>query len=125
MDQKIQPVPQHRLIASDQVEGTAVRRPNGDKIGTIDRLMIEKLSGQVAYAVLSFGGFLGMGEKYMPLPWAKLAYHPRLESYVLDLSDADLDRAPCYDDYTDFDWSNRERELEVHRFHHTRPYWAQ
>src|SRR5258706_16285854 len=51
----------HQLIASDRVEGTAVRRPNGDKLGHIERLMIDKISGKVSYAILSFGGFLGMG----------------------------------------------------------------
>jgi hypothetical protein len=54
----------HTLIASDRVEGTPVRRADGEKIGTIQRLMIDKLSGSVAYAVLSFGGFLGMGLRF-------------------------------------------------------------
>jgi len=61
---------QHQLIASDRVEGTAVRRPNGDKLGHIERLMIDKVSGRVSYAILSFGGFLGMGTSLLPLPWA-------------------------------------------------------
>ncbi len=56
-DVKVRP---HQLIASDRVEGTAVRRPNGDRIGHIERLMIDKISGKVSYAILSFGGFLGM-----------------------------------------------------------------
>jgi len=64
----------HTLIASDRVEGTPVRRSDGEKIGTIERLMIDKLSGNVAYAVLSFGGFLGMGQKHTPVPWARLTY---------------------------------------------------
>src|SRR5713101_4054716 len=59
----------HQLIASDRVEGTAVRRPNGDRIGHIERLMIDKISGKVSYAILSFGGFLGMGTNLLPLPW--------------------------------------------------------
>ncbi len=59
----------HPLIASDRVEGTAVRRPNGDMIGHIERLMIDKVTGKVSYAVLSFGGFLGMGSN-LPLPFA-------------------------------------------------------
>jgi hypothetical protein len=67
----------HRLIASDRIEGTAVRRPNGDMIGHIERLMIDKVSGQVSYAVLSFGGFLGLGTNLIPLPWARLRYNPR------------------------------------------------
>ncbi len=60
----------HQLIASDRVEGVgaAVRRPNGDMIGHIERLMIDKISGQVSYAVLSFGGFLGIGTNLIPLP---------------------------------------------------------
>ena len=51
----------HQLIASDRVEGTSVRRPNGDKIGHIERQMIDKVTGKISYAILSFGGFLGMG----------------------------------------------------------------
>ena len=65
----------HQLIASDRVEGTAVRRPNGDKIGHIERLMIDKISGKVSYAILGFGGFLGMGTNLLPLPWARLSYN--------------------------------------------------
>ena len=65
----------HQLIASDRIEGTAVRRPNGDKIGHIERLMIDKISGKVSYAILSFGGFLGMGTRLLPLPWARLTYN--------------------------------------------------
>ena len=67
----------HQLIASDRVEGTAVRRPNGDMIGHIERLMIDKISGKVSYAVLSFGGFLGMGTNLLPLPWGTAALQYR------------------------------------------------
>src|SRR6202165_6386707 len=74
----------HNLIASDRVEGTAVRRPNGDKIGHIERLMIDKISGKVSYAILSFGGFLGIGTNLLPLPWGRLNYNPIFEAYELD-----------------------------------------
>ena len=67
------------LIGSDKVEGTPVYRSNGDRVGQIERVMIDKLSGKVAYAVMSFGGFLGIGEDYYPLPWSLLTYNPRLE----------------------------------------------
>lgn len=60
------------LIESDRVEGTAVYDPNGNHIGSIKRLMIEKIGGKVAYAVMSFGGFLGMGEEEHTIPWNKL-----------------------------------------------------
>ena len=69
------------LIASDRVEGTAVRRSSGEKIGTIERLMIEKKSGQVVYAVMAFGGFLGMGEDHYTLPWSVLTYNTDLDAY--------------------------------------------
>ena len=84
----------HQLIASDRVEGTAVRRPNGDMIGHIERLMIDKVSGQVSYAVISSGGFLGMGAKLLPLPWGRLRYSARFEAYELDLDEDELRRAP-------------------------------
>ena len=65
------------LIGSDKVEGTAVYGADHEKIGSIERVMIDKISGKVAYAVLSFGGFLGMGEDYYPVPWATLKYDTR------------------------------------------------
>jgi hypothetical protein len=64
------------LIGSDKVEGTPVCRPDGERVGQIQRIMIDKLSGKVAYAVMSFGRFLGMGEDYYPLP-----VHPHVQSY--------------------------------------------
>src|SRR5215470_9909116 len=74
------------LIGSDKVEGTPVYRSNGERAGTIQRVMIDKLSGKVAYAVMSFGGFMGIGEDYYPLPWSLLTYNPRLEGYEVNVS---------------------------------------
>src|SRR2546427_5629831 len=105
----------HNLIASDRVEGTPVRRSSGEKIGTIQRLMIDKLSGNVAYAVLSYGGFLGMGQKHLPVPWARLTYDRMLGGYHLDLSDEELNRAPSLaTDGKDFDWGDRSAEAHLH-----------
>ena len=67
----------HSLIGSDKVDGTAVYRSNGDKVGKIRRVMIGKQSGKVGYAVMSFGGFMGIGEEFYPLPWSLLTYNPR------------------------------------------------
>src|SRR4030095_2019693 len=103
----------HSLIASDRVEGTPVRRSSGEKIGTIERLMVDKLSGNVAYAVLSFGGFLGMGQKHLPIPWARLTYDRTLGAYQLDLSEEELKRAPFYAADQEFDWGDRSREIEI------------
>src|SRR6516165_2466835 len=86
----------HELIGSDKVEGTDVYRSNGEKIGSIARVMIGKRSGKVGYAVMSFGGFLGIGEDYYPLPWSLLTYNPRLGGYELNITDAQLKGAPKF-----------------------------
>ena len=83
-----------RLVAADEVEGTAVLDPNGSKIGTIERLMLDKRSGEVAYAVLSFGGFLGVGDRHYPLPWPGLAYRPEDDAYIVDVTAEKLKDAP-------------------------------
>jgi PRC-barrel domain len=114
----------HQLIASDRVEGTSVRRPNGDKIGHIERLMIDKVTGQVSYAILSFGGFLGMGGNLLPLPWGKLRYSTKFEAYELDIDDGELKRAPSFRADRDFDWGDRTQEVELHRYYGVPPYWG-
>ena len=73
------------LIGSDKVEGTPVYRSNGERVGQIERVMIDKLTGKVAYAVMSFGGFMGIGEDYYPLPWSLLTYNPALEGYEVNV----------------------------------------
>ena len=75
------------LIGSDKVQGTAVYGPDGEKIGSIERVMIEKVSGRVSYAVLSFGGFLGIGDDYYPLPWPSLKYNVELGGYQTMITD--------------------------------------
>jgi hypothetical protein len=85
-----------RLIASDKVEGTAVCNRAGDGLGSVYTVMIDKVSGQVAYAVMSFGGFLGIGERYHPLPWRALTYDTNLGGYVVDVGREQLERAPSY-----------------------------
>jgi PRC-barrel domain len=83
-----------RLISSEKVEGTAVYDRNGDRLGSIHHVMIDKYTGQVAYAVMAFGGFLGIGESYHPLPWKSLTYDTRLGGYVADLNRSRLEGAP-------------------------------
>ena len=85
-----------RLIASDKVEGTPVYNRQDESLGSIYTVMIDKFSGQVAYAVMGFGGFLGIGERYHPLPWKALTYDTRLGGYVVDVSREQLERAPSY-----------------------------
>lgn len=84
------------VISSDKVEGTNVYNNAGDKLGSIDDLMIDKRSGQVRYAVLEFGGFLGMGTDRYPLPWSMLNYDVSMEGYVVPLDKEKLEGAPKY-----------------------------
>ena len=88
----------HDVISSDRVEGTAVYNQAGDKLGSIDELMIDTRSGQVRYAVLEFGGFLGMGTDRYPLPWNMLKYDTTCEGYVVPLDKAKLEGAPRYNE---------------------------
>lgn len=112
------------LIASDKVEGTPVRRSNGDKIGTIERVMIDKISGKVAYAVLTFGGFLGIGDDYRALPWSVLDYNTDLEAYELNLSDDQLRGAPTTDrSFYDRGTTDRAWEQRLHDYYRAAPYW--
>ena len=85
-----------RLIASDKVEGTAVYDRHGNRLGSVHNVMIDKFSGQVAYAVMSFGGFLGIGERYHPLPWRMLTYDTGRGGYVVDVGREQLESAPTY-----------------------------
>jgi hypothetical protein len=115
----------HTLIASDRIEGTAVRRANGELIGHIERLMIDKLSGKVSYAVMSFGGFLGIGSNLLPIPWSLLSYSRKLDAYRLDVAEEDLKSAPNFNDRRDFDWGDRSQETALHRHYGVAPYWGE
>jgi hypothetical protein len=111
------------LIESDRVEGTTVYDPQGKNIGSIKRLMIEKISGRVAYAVMSFGGFLGMGEEEHSIPWSKLTYDTSLGGYRTDITEDQLRGAPAFTRDQSWDWSDRQRERELHDYYRTRYYW--
>jgi hypothetical protein len=84
------------LIASNKVEGTAVYNRQGEKLGEVYNFMVGKRSGEVAYAIMSFGGFLGIGQKYHPLPWNALTYDTSKKGYVIDADKERLMGAPSY-----------------------------
>ncbi|MGE8141008.1 PRC-barrel domain-containing protein [Novosphingobium sp. NPDC080210] len=95
------------LISSSKVEGTAVYDRDGSRMGTVHNFMVNKRSGQVDYAVLSFGGFLGMGTRYYPLPWDMLEYDTSQGGYVVDMDEDDLDEAPSFRSGEEPDFSDR------------------
>lgn len=109
------------LIASDKVDGTAVYGADGERIGSIKRIILEKRGGRVAYAVLSFGGFLGIGDDYYPLPWEKLTYDESLDGYRIDLTKEQIEGAPRLAD-DDGNWY-RDNGRNVYDFYGVPPYW--
>ena len=113
------------LIASSKVEGTAVYNTAGESLGEIDDLMIDKSSGKVAYAIMSFGGFLGiMGNQYHPLPWSVLKYDTGRGGYVVNLDKQQLEGAPVYNEDAEPEWGDRVYEKRVHDYYGAEPYWS-
>ncbi|MFC7537796.1 DUF2171 domain-containing protein [Sphingomonas sp. GCM10030256] len=84
------------LISSTKVEGTPVVGRDGERLGRIENFMVDKYSGRVAYAVMSFGGMMGFGEHLFPLPWSYLTYDVDKDGYVLNLTKEQLANAPRF-----------------------------
>jgi PRC-barrel domain protein len=105
------------LIGSDKVEGTAVYGANDTKIGSIERVMIDKISGRVSYAVLSFGGFLGIGNDHYPLPWQSLKYDTNLGGYRTGITETQLKGAPKYSNDNAWNWSDPTRTRAVNDYY--------
>ena len=111
-----------QLIAADKVNGTAVYNRAGDHLGTIEDVMLDKISGKVAYAVMAFGGFLGIGERYHPLPWSVLNYDTRVGGYVVDLDRQRLEGAPTFAANETVDWNDRAFGQRVNDYYGSRPF---
>jgi sporulation protein YlmC with PRC-barrel domain len=81
-------------IRATKVIGTSVNDPSGNKIGEVEDVMLDKLSNSILFAVVSFGGFLGMAEKYHPIPWGSLDYDEEEDAYVVNYTKDQLKAAP-------------------------------
>jgi hypothetical protein len=110
------------LIAADHVTGTNVYNTAGEMLGSVDNILIDKVSGRAIYAVMAFGGFLGMGERFHPLPWAALKYDTDKGGYVVNLDRKRLEAAPSYERGADFKWT-RDYGREVDAYYDTPTYW--
>lgn len=95
------------LISSEKVRGTDVYGADNEKIGHVDHVMIDKRSGRVSYAVMSFGGFLGLGESLHPLPWETLTYDESVDGYRVSLTRAQLEGGPQAES-DDSRWADRD-----------------
>jgi sporulation protein YlmC with PRC-barrel domain len=111
-----------RIVAADKIEGTDVYNRAGEKLGTVDHVMIDKISGAVCYVVVSIGGFLGIGESYHPLPWRRLTYDTHKGGFVVDMDKRQLQDAP-YHRESDFDW-NADYGRRVDEFYGLPTHWT-
>jgi len=114
--------PTFNLISSEEVEGTKVLDASGNKIGEIDHLMIDRASGNVRYAVMSFGGFMGLGHSHYPVPWNALRYDASLGGYISNITEQQLQDAP---EFSDDSWTNRDWESDWHEHFGAQPYWQE
>lgn len=110
-------------IRAKKVIGTNVKDKQGRKIGEIEDVVLDKQSNNIMFAVVSFGGFLGMGEKYHPLPWSTLDYDENDNGYIVDVTEDQLRAAPAgsIDELTRNDGSAyRDR---TYQYYKADPYW--
>ena len=112
--------PDHQCISSEDIQGTEVYGAGGKNIGEIDHLIIDKVSGRVAYAVMSFGGFVGLGHSHYPIPWAALTYDTSLGGFRTDITEQQLRDAP---EFSDDSWQDRDWETRTHQYYGTPSYW--
>ena len=119
------PTASNTLIEASKVQGTAVYNPHGERLGNIDDVMIDKRSGQAAYAIMSFGGLLGLGADYYPIPWAKLKYDSQVGGYVVDIEPRVLQGAPAFAAGAQPRWGDQTYEDGLHRYYGAPPYWGE
>jgi PRC-barrel domain protein len=112
--------PDHRCISSEDIHGTTVYGANGRNIGEIDHLIVDKLSGRVGYAVMSFGGFMGLGHSHYPIPWGALTYDKSLGGFRTNITEQQLKDAP---EFSDDSWQDRDWEVRTHRHYGAPEYW--
>ena len=94
------------LIPVDQtILGATVNNPAGEKLGTVEDLMIDATDGRIIYAVMTFGGLLGLGKQYHPVPWELLRYDAPSKAVVVDLDRTRLENSPNY--AVDDEWTRR------------------
>jgi sporulation protein YlmC with PRC-barrel domain len=106
-----------RLIAASKVNGTNVYNTAGEKLGSVYDVMIDKRSGNTEYAIMSFGGFLGIGDSYHPLPWRSLTYDAAQGGYVVDIDRSRLEGAPSYSSRDSDRWTDPAYGRQVNDYY--------
>lgn len=115
--------PGPRIMAADTLEGDRVRNAAGEDLGSIEHIMIDVPSGRVTYAVLAYGGFLGMGDKLFAVPWRALTLNPEEKCFQLNASRDRLKQAPGFDKDSWPTMADETWAREIHEYYGTNPYW--
>lgn len=110
------------VVSTDDVIGVKVKNHAGEKLGEIKKLVLDKITGQVCYVTLSVGGFLGMGEKYVAVPWKALNYDKNQNSFVLNVDKSKLENAEGLANNWS-DWGNKKWGEDLHHYYGLPPYW--
>jgi sporulation protein YlmC with PRC-barrel domain len=112
-------------LSASTLIGDNVKNPEGEDLGKIEEIMIDVQNGRVAYAVLSFGGFLGIGNKLFAVPWSALTLDVEDKAFVLDVDKETLEAAPGFDqdDWPDTVQDDHTWLTSVYEFYHRQPYW--
>ena len=111
------------VLAASTLTGDSVRNAAGEDLGKIDEIMIDIPTGRVAYTVLSFGGFLGMGDKLFAVPWSALKVDKDEKCFILNADRQTLERAPGFDKDNWPDMSDQTWGEDISTYYHVRPYW--
>jgi sporulation protein YlmC with PRC-barrel domain len=116
-------VPDAVLLRSRALFDYRVKSPQGEDLGKIEEVMIDMEAGRVAYAVLSFGGFLGLGNKWVPVPWDAVVLRPDEKVLLLNIDKDKLQKAPNFDGTTLPELANRQWGAVIHTYYGYPPYW--
>lgn len=112
-----------RTLTASTLKGDDVRNPQGERIGKIEEIMIDVEDGTVAYAVLSFGGFLGLGDKLFAVPWGALSVDERHKQFILGTDKETLKKAEGFDKNHWPDFANDNFRAKTYSFYNINPYW--
>ena len=110
-------------VKATTIVGSSVFNPKGDSLGVIKEIVIDPRAGKVAYVVVAFGGFLGLGQKLFAIPFSSFAYNVAEGNYILDVSPDRLKEAPGFDADHWPAMSDEKWNLEVYQFYGRSPYW--
>lgn len=110
-----------QIVSTEDILGVDVKNPQGDNLGKIEALMLDKIEGQVAYVVLSFGGFLGMGDKLFALPWSMFSYNTKEDCFIISVDKEKLKKSPGFDKDHWPDMSSATWGSTIHHYYGVNP----